>query len=211
MNRFCFVLMTVVQMHLSISAYADSLWREDRFPRVSTVSMLNDNKAYKIGDIITIEISESLTVDRTSETSTDKSVSNKGSITEWLYPVAASQGFLSHEGELPSWEYGVDKDFEGKGSIKESDKITAHIAATIIDILPNGNLLIEGSREIQVANDLKRVVISGIIRKTDITAENTVSSTLIANSKIYYEGEGPLADNQRRGIFTWLRDLFSMF
>ncbi len=187
---------------------ADSIWKSQYHDRGS---LFTDDKAYNIGDIVTITITESTSAERSSETTTNKDVNNKGSITSWLYPQTASKSFLSHNGSLPAWDYTTKKDFTGKGEIQEKDKFTAKITASIIDIYPNGNMLIEGSREIMVSNDKKKIIISGIIRRSDITSENTIASNLIADAKIYYEGKGPIADNQRRGVFTWFRDMFSMF
>jgi len=201
---FCMlVLLSMVNV-----ASADSLWKPQYHNRGT---LFTDSKAYNIGDIVTIIVSEATTAERSSETTTNKDVANKGSITSWLYPQAASKSFLSHNGSLPAWDYVMNKDFTGKGAIQEKDKFTAKITAAVIDIYPNGNMLIEGSREIMVANDKKKIIISGIIRRGDITDENTIPSNLIADAKIYYEGKGPIADNQRRGVFTWLRDMFSMF
>ena len=193
---------------ISYNSFADSLWKESYFERGS---LFTDNKACTIGDIVTIVITETVQSKRTSETSTNKDVSNKGKITDWLYPAAVSMGFLEHKDNLPQWEYDMEKDFKGGGAIKEDDSFIAKITARVIDVLPNGNLLIEGSRDIMVTNDRKTIIISGIIRKSDISDTNTIESSQVADAKVYYEGSGPLTDNQKRGIFTYLRDIFSMF
>lgn len=206
MKKVFFILCAVLLWNQT--GYSDSLWRDNLG---SNGSLFTDDKACVVGDIVTIVISEQTSANRSSETSTDKDVSNTGQITDWLYPHTSTPGFLIHKGDLPKWDYEMAKEFTGKGAIKESDTFTAKITARVIDVLPNGNLLIEGSRELSVANDKKKIIISGIVRQSDITDENTVDSNLIADAKIYYEGKGPLADNQKRGFFTWLRDVMSMF
>lgn len=186
---------------------SDSLWSDSFSGRGS---LFADDKSMSIGDIVTIVISESTTASRSSETKTAKDVSNKGSITSFLYPQSAS-GALTHNDALPAWEYGVQKDFNGKGEIAEKDSLTAKITARVIDVYPNGNLMIQGERELSVANDKKKIIITGVIRRSDIGPDNTVESNLMADAKIYYEGKGPIADNQRRGVMTWLRDVLAVF
>ena len=208
MKSFIGLFATVFICFSLHNAYADSLWNESYFERGS---LFTDDKACTIGDIVTIVISETVKSKRTSETSTSKSVNNKGKVTDWLYPATSSMGFLEHKNNLPQWEYGMDKDYKGGGEISEDDSFVAEITARVIDILPNGNLLIEGSREIMLTNDKKTIIISGIIRRSDISDTNTIESNQIADAKVYYEGSGPLTDNQKRGIFTYLRDIFSMF
>ncbi|RJP61664.1 MAG: flagellar basal body L-ring protein FlgH [Candidatus Auribacter fodinae] len=206
--RNVFSVMLLIALFIVASkGYADSLWHQS----YSGQSLFTDDKAAQIGDIITIVIKETTSAKRSSETSTSKDVSNKGSITSWLYPQTASKGVLAHNGELPAWEYDTEKDFTGKGAITEQDTLTAEISAKVIEVYPNGNLLIQGSRIISVANDKKKIIISGIVRRSDVTPENTIDSNLISDAQIYYEGKGPIADNQRRGVFTWLRDMFSLF
>jgi len=209
------ILTLLVFIIFTNKSYSDSLWHQKYYDRGG---LFCDNKAMLVGDIVYITISETVSAQRSSETSTGKNVGNKGSVTNWLYPKkdtdgdGVDDGFLVNEqGDMPLWEYSVDKSFKGLGAIKESDSFTAKITATVIDVMPNGNLLIEGSRELDVANDKKRVIITGMIRQSDIDGENTIPSDLIADAKIKYEGRGPLADNQRRGLFTWVRDVFAMF
>jgi len=207
MKKVCISAVIVLLFSIVSNGYGDSLWHSSYKGK----SLFSDDKATGIGDIITIVIKETTSAKRSSETTTSKDVSNKGSITSWLYPQTASKGMLAHDGELPSWEYGTEKDFTGKGAINESDALTAKISAKVIDVYPNGNLLIQGSRVIAVANDKKKIIISGVVRRNDVTPENTIDSTLISDAQIYYEGKGPIADNQRRGVFTWLRDMLSLF
>lgn len=197
----CFLILTSY-------ACADSLWRDNAFP---AGSLFADNKARCIGDIVTIKISEATSANRSSETNTSKDVTNTGSVTDWLYPHENTPGLLAHKDDLPTWEYSMDKEFNGKGEIKESDSFTAKITAVVIDVLPNGNMLIKGDREVVVAGEKKKITIAGTIRESDIEEDNTIESNLIADAKIYYEGKGPISDNQRRGFFTWIRDMFSMF
>lgn len=199
-------LLTAVLLASSVVC-ADSLWQPEYHRRGSLYS---DDKAFDIGDIVTIVISETISAKRKSKTTTSKDVSNTGSITSWFYPKNPPE-YLEKDNEMPSWEYKVDKGFTGQGEIQEDDTFSAKITARVIDVLPNGNLLIQGSREISVANDRKRIILSGIVRRNDITAANTVESNLIADAKIYYDGKGPISDNQRRGVFTWLRDMFALF
>ncbi len=197
----------VIVLLISSTCYADSLWRKEYHSRGS---LYTDDKACAIGDIVTIIVSETTSAKTTSKTTTNKDVSNTGSITSWFYPSNPPE-YIEKDNEMPSWEYSMNKDFTGGGEVSEGGSFTAKITARVIDVLPNGNLLIQGSREVSVASEKKKIILSGIVRRSDILADNTIQSNLIADAKIYYEGNGALTDNQKRGFFTWLRDTFSIF
>ena len=91
--------------------------------------------------------------------------------------------------------------FSGTGATSRGDRMTASITARVIDVKPNGNLLIEGSREIRVNAETQIIILSGLIRPTDISPDNTILSSYIGDARIEYVGTGALSDKQRPG---WL-------
>jgi flagellar L-ring protein precursor FlgH len=101
----------------------------------------------------------------------------------------------------PTVAADTSNSFNGSGAKQKSDKVTATIAARIVDILPSGNLVIEGNREILVDQEKQTISVKGIIRQKDIDASNTVLSTSIADAQITYTGKGVLSDANRKG---WL-------
>ena len=96
--------------------------------------------------------------------------------------------------------------FSGSGSKAKKDTVTGTIATRITDVLPSGNLVIEGHREIIVDNEKQTITLSGIVRQKDVNATNTVQSTSIADAKIAYSGQGQLSDSNKPG---WLMTLLS--
>jgi flagellar L-ring protein precursor FlgH len=101
---------------------------------------------------------------------------------------------------------GANKnDFSGSGETKRSGSLTTTMAARVMEVLPNGNLAVEGKREIYVNNEKKEILLQGIVRPRDIASDNTIYSTQIADAKIIYTGIGVLAEKQRPG---WAARIF---
>jgi len=94
------------------------------------------------------------------------------------------------------------QDFAGSGKIANNEKVTARIAARVVDVLPNRNLVIEGTRQIAFSGESQDAVLRGVIRAEDITANNTIFSYNIADATIRYISKGTVSDNQRKGWFT---------
>jgi flagellar L-ring protein precursor FlgH len=84
--------------------------------------------------------------------------------------------------------------------------MTASIGCTVVEVLPNGNLVIRGSREIEVNGETQYIVLEGVVRPVDVASDNTVKSTQIADAKIYYTGRGVLTDKQKPGWLARLLD-----
>ena len=95
---------------------------------------------------------------------------------------------------------------QGTGTVTRNGTLTATISALITDIVPGGNLRIEGRRSVTVNNEEQIMVLRGIVRPQDINFDNTIPSTLIADASISYSGEGVVADEQRKG---WLAKILS--
>ncbi len=93
----------------------------------------------------------------------------------------------------------MKNNYEGKGSSDRSGSITATIGARVTEVLPNGNIVIFGSREMKVNNEVQTIHVSGMIRPEDIGSDNRVKSTYLADANISYSGKGVLADKQRPG------------
>jgi len=92
-------------------------------------------------------------------------------------------------------------DFDGSGETTRGGSLTATITARVVDVLPNGNLALEGKREISINNETKEILVQGIVRPRDLAYDNSVYSTQIADAKIIYTGVGILGEKQKPG---WL-------
>lgn len=169
-----------------------------------------DSKAKKVGDIVTVFISEnsSATKKATTDTTKDNSVAVS---TGGIFGLPGNLGITNLFGLGNSFDPNMDatnkNQFKGQGSTTREDNFTATIAATIIKVLNNGNLVIEGKRKVSLNYEDQNLTLTGIIRPEDIAFDNTISSKLIANAEITYSGNGVLSDKQRAGWGVRLIDL----
>jgi flagellar L-ring protein precursor FlgH len=186
-------------------AMAQSLWHDGL-----SHPMYADKRATGMGDIITIAVQESTTASKGNKTSTSKQSALDASITSFLYSPGASS-LLTKAGKLPAMKFDSKNSFDGGGTVNNSESIVAYVAATVIDVLPNGNLVIEGKRETAFSGEKQTIVLRGVVRVDDIAANNTVLSYKIADASIHIVNKGAVSDNQRRGWFTWVWDKLTPF
>ena len=174
-----------------------SLWTEAR-----SVSLYLDMKARKTGDIILVRIVEDpeAKLDANTSASRSSTLSAKLKFLGYMDALAAKNPLLAQNpgtDDLISSTLGSN--FNGKGSSDRKGHVKAYISSVIVKVLPNGNFYINGKREINVNNETQYIALSGIVRPEDISPSNEVSSTYVADAKIYYSGIGPLADKQKPG------------
>lgn len=177
--------------------HADSLWREE-----SSQSLFVDKRAYKVGDIVTILVQESNKSSKDNSTETSKKTGLDAGVQAFFNQAAS---------KLPSMKMSSSHDFSGGGKINNSEQITARIAVRVADVLPNGNLVIEGTRHITFAGESQDATLRGVVRSSDVAANNTVYSYNIADAKINYISKGTVADTQRKGWFTKVWDKLTPF
>ena len=199
------MLFVMIALVLSVNANAVSLWTEyDNYN-----SMYDDHRARSIGDIVTILITESTSASKDSKTDTNREDDITMSITSLLYPLANSKA-LTHKGALPKVDWESKKEFEGGGKMNNKETFSAKITARVIDVMPNGNLLVEGRRTVSMQKEQQTIVITGIIRPRDISQTNTIESQYIADMQVRYSGKGPIANNQRKGFLSHLWDVINI-
>ncbi|MCC6544073.1 MAG: flagellar basal body L-ring protein FlgH [Nitrospirae bacterium] len=172
-----------------------SLWSEDR----QDGFLFGDLKAHNVGDVVTVRIVESSRGNKNASTKTEKDSSLSTSISAFfgMSPDKLSQGGVGAE---------TSEKHDGSGSTSRSSDLTAMLTAKVIDRLPNGNLVIDGRREVIVNNETQHISLSGIIRPEDIGPSNMVLSTYISDAKIIYTGEGVIGDKQKVGWFIRIMD-----
>jgi flagellar L-ring protein precursor FlgH len=174
-----------------------SLWTEHN----DLGNLFTNPKARRIGDIVTIRIVESSSATNKASTQTGRSSSVSASVDGFFgleNDYSANSPFFNPFSKVAG---GLESDFDGSGTTKRSGDLTATITARVIDILPNGNLIVMGSREVMVNREKQEITLSGIVRPRDISSENVVLSNYIADAKISYSGSGIINDRQRPG---WL-------
>lgn len=177
-----------------------SLWSE-----VSEVSLFPDIKARKVGDTVTVRIVEDPEAELNANTQTSRSSSVEASKLKFLGYMQALAEKNSRLAQNPGTDdliiAALGMKHDGKGSTDRDGHVKAYISAVVEKVLFNGNLYIIGRREVRVNNETQYITLSGIVRPEDISSSNEISSTYIADARITYAGNGPIADKQKTG---WL-------
>nr|WP_136249985.1 flagellar basal body L-ring protein FlgH [Ningiella ruwaisensis] len=164
-------------------------------------SLYSDVKARRVGDIITVRLSENTNASKSAGTSTSKE-SNVD-----LQPILGLGGNAINIGK-ESIQLGVDSgsDFTGDAQASQSNSLQGNISVTVVDVLPNQNLIIRGEKWLTLNNGDEYIRLTGVIRPADILPNNEIQSTKIANARIQYSGTGSFARAQEKG---WLTQFFS--
>lgn len=177
---------------------AASLWTD-----VSYRSAFQDHRACKVGDLITVNIVETSQANKRATTRTGRDSSINAGITNLLgwETKIGELGFPSAFQNENMFRASLTNNFGGQGETARNETMTASITARVIDVTPNGNLFIKGSRKVKVNNEAKYITLTGLVRPADISPDNTILSSYIAEASIEYSGSGPVSDKQRPG---WL-------
>jgi flagellar L-ring protein precursor FlgH len=157
------------------SVQAQSPWNR-RNP--SMVFMFYDTQARRVGDLITIVVRETTDVDNRDERELEKTSS-------------ASFFFDTSETSSVDASTNSSRDFDGNSSYRVARDLSDRITVSVIDVLPNGNLVVGGKRTRLVSGEKRSLVVSGIVRPLDVRADNTVLSQYVANFSVCYQGRGP--------------------
>lgn len=157
-------------------------------------SLYTDKKGKGVGDVVTILILEAAEASNDTRTQTDEE-SSAG------VNVQAGTGIARF---LPSAGAGfnTDVEYDGKGKTSRNGELKATITAHIVQVMDNGNLLVEGSKLVTINDEQEVIEVSGVIRPDDIAQDNTVLSSKLAEAVIRYSGNGEQANAQKQGIFT---------
>jgi flagellar L-ring protein FlgH len=188
-----------------VMVHADSLWRDD----VSR-PMFCDKRGMNIGDILTIVVQETSTANKNNATTTERKSSLSEAITSFLYSPGAST-LLTKGGQLPALAYNSDHQHSGTGTINNSETMVAQIAVRIVDVLPNGNLVVEGRRQTSFSGEQQTIILRGVVRSDDVASNNTVLSYNVADATIQILGKGTVTDSQNKGWFNRLWDKLNPF
>ena len=173
-------------------------------------ALYGDPKATRVGDLLTIIIEEEASVSMDAKNTSKNSSSAAGSLS-FGHPKIDDNPTAWTNISLPAWSLETERSFAGDGSRQSSDKFTTRITVQVIDIMPNGNLLIEGSRSVRIHEEAARVILTGTVRPRDVTRDNTVKSSSIADTTIRYESSGPLVKNVQRGVLSSLLNWINPF
>jgi flagellar L-ring protein precursor FlgH len=174
-----------------------SIYDPDQGPQ----GLIAEKTAYRKGDILTVVINESQLV--TNNESSDLAKATNLNYKINLFDIKPD----AFESPLPAIDADSTDSFNGSAKYEKSGAFNARLAAVVVDTLPNGNLVVSGRREIRVDNETKLIEFTGIVRRLDIRADNTVESELVANAEVVYRGCGPMTRSTNRyGPGSWVHD-----
>ena len=173
-------------------------------------NLYSDVTAKSLGDIVTINIVETSKASKQAKTSLGRDSKLSGSVTS-LLGYEDKLGLPKAFDPTSALSTAFSSDFSGTGNTSRTESMTAQVSARVIKILPNGNLVLRGSREISLNNERQLMVIMGIVRPEDISPTNEVQSTYLADARIDYSGQGDLTRAQRKGWGAQLVDLLWPF
>jgi len=167
----------------------NSLWRN------GSRAFFKDQRAHEIGDILTVTVNINDNAVINNETQRSRSNTEDSGITN-LFGVGALP--LSNQ-PMPATLLNANStaNSTGQASINRSEALLTNIAAVVTQVLPNGNLVVEGKQEIRVNFEMRQLIVGGIVRPEDIQSDNTIDSTKIAEARIAYGGKGQLTDVQQ--------------
>jgi flagellar L-ring protein precursor FlgH len=180
----------------------NSLWRN------GSRAFFKDQRAHQVGDLLTVVVNITDKAVLQNETQRSRVNTEDSGITDFLgaktqTPSAALPGKLLTDNSNMS--------NDGKGSINRQEALQTNIAAVVTQVLPNGNLVVEGKQEIRVNFEMRELVVAGIVRPEDIQSDNTIDSSKIAEARIAYGGRGQIMDVQQPRYGTQLMDVILPF
>ena len=183
-----------------------SLWRS------GPNSLFGDRRAKAIGDILTVTIEIADTAEISNTTTRARSGSDDVSVTAAYGLTRLADTVLSGGNTLnPGVSAEGSQNSSGNGQISREEEITLRLAATVVNVLPNGHLVIRGSQEVRVNFELRDLQIAGIVRPADISRQNVITYDKIADARIAYGGRGQITDLQQPRYGQQIVDLISPF
>jgi flagellar L-ring protein precursor FlgH len=189
-----------------VAAPSNSLWRQ------GSRTFLRDQRAAQVGDLVTILVA--VADDAQLQNRTQSSRTNTASLAlPNLLGLEASTNRILPNSVDPSTLLNTDSSNvgNGQGEVRRNEAINLRVAATVLQNLPNGNLVIAGRQEVRVNNELRELTIQGVLRPQDIASDNTVRHDRLAEARIAYGGRGSLSDVQQQRVGAQILDALLPF
>jgi flagellar L-ring protein precursor FlgH len=174
----------------AVSYNANSLWRN------GSRAFFKDQRAARIGDILTVTVNITDKANIANETQRSRTDKEDSGITDFAGSKLLTGSAAS---VLPGRILTADgtSSSDGKGSVQRQEALQTNVAAVVTQVLPNGNLVVEGKQEIRVNYEIRELIVAGIVRPEDIQSDNTIDSSKIAQARIAYGGRGQISDVQQ--------------
>ena len=169
---------------------ANSLWRS------GSRAFFKDQRAHQIGDILTVTVNFTDKANIANETQRSRTSKEDSGISDFAgSKLLTGSAAKVLPGRLLSTDSSASSD--GKGSVQRQEALQTTVAAVVTQLLPNGNLVVEGKQEIRVNFEIRELIVAGIVRPEDIQSDNTIDSSKIAQARIAYGGRGQISDVQQ--------------
>ncbi|HXL12820.1 MAG TPA: flagellar basal body L-ring protein FlgH [Bradyrhizobium sp.] len=183
---------------------ANSLWRN------GSRAFFKDQRAARIGDLLTVTVNITDKANIANETQRSRVSKEDSGVTDFIgsktLGVTAQKvlpgRFLTADGNTST---------DGKGSVVRQEALQTNVAAVVTQVLPNGNLVVEGKQEIRVNFEIRELIVAGIVRPEDIQSDNTIDSSKIAQARIAYGGRGQITDVQQPPYGQQVMDILLPF
>ena len=168
---------------------ANSLWRN------GSRAFFKDQRAARIGDILTITVNFTDKANLSNETVRNRTSKEDSGITDFIGAQTITQARKILPGKILTTD--STSQYDGKGTVDRKENLQTNVAAVVTQVLPNGNLVVEGKQEIRVNFEIREMIVAGIVRPEDIQSDNTIDSSKIAQARIAYGGRGQITDFQQ--------------
>ncbi|WP_407151565.1 flagellar basal body L-ring protein FlgH [Bradyrhizobium sp. ORS 86] len=173
-----------------VASYSpNSLWRS------GSRAFFKDQRAARVGDILTVTVNFTDKAAIANETQRSRTSTEDSGITNFLGSQTITQANKILPGRILTTDSTSNSD--GKGSVNRQEALQTNVAAVVTQVLPNGNLVVEGKQEIRVNYEIRELIVAGIVRPEDIQSDNTIDSSKIAQARIAYGGRGQITDVQQ--------------
>ncbi|GMO15318.1 MULTISPECIES: flagellar basal body L-ring protein FlgH [Bradyrhizobium] len=167
----------------------NSLWRN------GSRAFFKDQRARQVGDLLTVTVNITDKANIANETQRSRTNKEDSGVTDFIGSKTITQANKILPGRILTADSTASSD--GKGSVNRTEALQTNVAAVVTQVLPNGNLVVEGKQEIRVNYEIRELVVAGIVRPEDIQSDNTIDSTKIAQARIAYGGRGQITDVQQ--------------
>ena len=188
----------------TVSYNPNSLWRN------GSRSFFKDQRAHQIGDLLTVTVNITDQANFANESQRDRTSKESANLNDFIgKQLLSGNAAKALNGAILSTD--STSQYDGKGSIQRQETLQTNIAAVVTQVLPNGNLVVEGKQEIRVNFEIRELIVAGIVRPEDIQSDNTIDSSKIAQGRISYGGRGQITDIQQPRYGQQLLDIIAPF
>lgn len=168
----------------------------------NAVTLFDDARAHRVGDIITVSLAEQFNANKKDEASYDKTTQADFGVTTPLNVFGRTPEQIYSGLGTGGIGYGSNNRFDGSSDVKQNSSVSGSVAVTVVEVIPNGNLVVRGEKWITVHDGEEVIRFAGIVRPQDITPDNTIESTRVADVRMIYRDTGIAGNTARPGAVT---------